>query len=213
MAWGRRLTSSDDLYWDACVFIRYLSGDSSAENYSDICQYVEDAKSGSRRIYASTITFAEIRQEHFNGSHVGSVTELFDDFGASFLLIDTTPNILIAAGELRSAKAVNPTALNPPNQRVIGTADAVHLMTCLHARDVLGIENIVFQTFDQGKGTGHEGKTVPIIGFERWFPETMRTERVKEVCSLIREKPVHPYPTMEGIVRYGRGLDRPQPGA
>jgi hypothetical protein len=76
-------------------------------------------------------------------------------------------------------------------------------MTCLFARDVLGIDDIIFHTTDEGKGKNWYGRSIPIIGFERWYPEVTRTARVKEICSLKREKPLHPQPMLEGIVVQG----------
>jgi hypothetical protein len=195
------------MFWDSCVFIRYITADSDGDGYADICRFVEDAKRGERKIYFSTITFAEIRQEHFKPSF-GSIQEFFDDLGSNFYPIEPSPNILVAAGELRSARSTNPGDPNPPNKREIGTPDAIHLMTCLYARDVLGISDIVFNTFDKGNGKGWEGRTVPIIGFERWFPEGTRTQRVKDVCGLTRKPPRHPEPMFESIVTHGRA---PQP--
>ena len=104
------------------------------------------------------------------------------------------------AGELRSAKSTNPGEPNGPKQRSIATPDAIIMMTCLFAKEQLGIEDIVFQTTDEGKGKNWYGRSVPIIGLERWFLESTRTEMVKRVCAMPREKPIHPEPMLEGIV-------------
>lgn len=169
---------------------------------------MHESRDGKRKIHYSTITYTEIRQEFFKGAGYGSITEFFSDLGTNFYPIEPNPNILIASGELRSAKSTNPSDPNPPNQRSIGTPDAIHLMTCLYARDVLGIPDIVFHTFDKGNGTGWEGRTVPIIGFERWFPEP-RQPRVADVCGLVRVPPLHPQPGMKGIISYDR-LSHPE---
>lgn len=189
-----------NLFWDSCIFIRYVCGDESADHFQDIARYIDDVKSGKRKVYFSTITYAEMRQDFFKGSPFGSIKDFFSDMGSNFIPIEPGPNILIATGELRSSKSTNPGDPNPPKQRSIATPDAILLMTCLYARDALGIDDIVFQTTDEGKGKNWYGKSIPIIGFERWYPEATRTERVREVCSLSREKPLHPEPTLQGIV-------------
>ena len=189
-----------DLFWDSCIFIRYLIGDETADCFEDIAKFVTEAKAKKRTIHFSTITFAEIRQEFFKGGAYGTVQEFFEDLGSSFTPIEPNPNILIAAGELRSAKSTNPGDPNPPTQRSIATPDAILLESCLFARDQLGISDIVFHTTDEGKGKNWYGRSVPIIGFERWYPESTRTERVKKVCSLTRTKPLHPQPSFDGIL-------------
>ena len=187
----------ENLFWDSCVFIRYLIGDDTAPHFNDISRFIGDAKARRRKIYYSTLTFAEIRQEFFVGSTYGSIRDFFDDLGASFLPIEPNPNILIKTGELRSAKSTNPGDPNPPKQRSIATPDAILLATCLFARDQLDISDIVFHTTDEGKGKNWYGRAVPIIGFERWYPEATRTDMVNQVCSLAREKPIHPVPELD----------------
>lgn len=193
-----------NLFWDSCIFIRYLVGNNSADNFGDIERFISDAKEGRRKIYFSTLTYAEIRQEFFIGTKVGSIKQLFDDLGSSFIPIEPNPNILMRAGELRSCKSTNPGDPNPPQQRSIATPDAILLVTCLFARDELDIADIVFHTTDEGKGKNWYGRSVPIIGFERWYPEATRTDIVTQVCSLNRSRPLHPEPQIQGLIHQDR---------
>ncbi|GAO39186.1 hypothetical protein SCH01S_28_00450 [Sphingomonas changbaiensis NBRC 104936] len=193
-----------NFFWDSCIFIRYLVGNSAEACFQDISRFVDEARAGKRTIYFSTVTYAELRQEFFKGGEYGSIRDLFDDLGASFIPIEPNPNILIQAGELRSAKSTNPGDPNPPAQRAIATPDAILLVSTLWVRDVLNVPDILFHTTDEGKGKGWAGRSVPIIGFERWYPEATRTPMVSRVCSLRREQPQHPEPTLEGIVVHGR---------
>lgn len=120
------------------------------------------------------------------------------DLGSAFVLTDPNPIIMSYAGVLRDHEPVN--LGNPksgePAKRSIGTPDSIHLATCIHLRDVLGVSDIVFHTFDEGKGKNWEGKCVPIIGFERWFPPDRRPREIADVCSLTRTKPEHPSPDL-----------------
>ncbi|MGE4338773.1 MAG: type II toxin-antitoxin system VapC family toxin [Pigmentiphaga sp.] len=191
-----------NLFWDSCVFIRYITRDDKAPHYADICRFVSEAKAGKRQIYFSTITLAEFRQDHFVGSPFGSAKDFLDDMGSACIPIEPSPNVMIAAGELRSAKSTNPGDPNPPAQRSIATPDAIIMTTCLFAKDHLGIDDIVLHTTDEGKGKNWYGRSVPILGLERWFPEATRTDMIKRICSLPREKPMHPEPTLEGIVHH-----------
>jgi hypothetical protein len=188
----------DNLFWDTCVFIRYLIGDRNASCFQDIERFVDEAKLNKRNIYFSTLTFAEIKQDHFKGVEFGTIHDFFHDLGASFIPIDPLPNILISAGELRSAKTKNPYP-KESKSRDLATPDAIILETCLFVRDSLGISDIIFHTLDEGKGTKWAGRAVPLLGFENWYPIEQRTERVRKVCSLKREKPFHPQPALIGI--------------
>lgn len=193
----------ENLFWDTCVFIRYFVGDASQPHFSDICRFVEEARAGKRKIHFSTITLAEFNQNHFQGGDYGSVRDFLEDMGSACVPIEPNPNIMIASGELRSAKATDPGRPSKPTNRVISTPDAIMLMSCIYARDALGISDIVLHSTDEGKHPNWAGKCIPIIGFDWWYPDATRTDRVKEVCSLAREKPIHPEPQLEGIIIRG----------
>lgn len=190
------------LFWDSCIFIRYVVGDANAPFFEDIARFVEDVRQGKRKVYFSTLTYAEMRQENFKGGDYGTVKEFFNDLGANFMPIEPNPNILIQAGELRSAGSTNPGKPNSPS-RVIATPDAIMMATCLYAQDALGIPDIVLHSTDEGKHKGPEGKCIPIVGFERWYPEATRPPIVERVCSLRKEAPQHPEPMLQGIVVRG----------
>ena len=187
----------EHLFCTLCIFIRYLTNDISAPYFDDIARFVGEAKQRKRQIYYSTISLAEFRQEYFDESRFGSIREFFEDMGSACLPIEPNPNIMMAVSELRSAKSTDPG--NPKGKgRVIATPDAIVMMSALYARDALGIADLVLHSTDEGKGKGWAGKTIPVVGFERWYPEATRTDRVKEVCSLLRELPAHPEPGLFG---------------
>lgn len=74
------------------------------------------------------------------------------------------------------------------------------------ARDTLGIGDIVFHTLDEGKGPSWEGKCIPLLGLERWFPNR-RGPLIEKVCGLARSKPSHPRPMFKGIVANRRAIE------
>jgi predicted nucleic acid-binding protein len=182
-------------YWDSCVFYCLLTG-KPPEHQADVLELLADAKKGSVKIYCSTMTFAEIRQKSLRPKGHLTINDFFQDLGSAVATIDPNPNIMIAAGELRDAEPTNPSDVTTTNKRSIGIADAIHLETCLYLRDVLNIKDIEFQTFDAGKGRTWEGRCVPLLGFERWFPEATRTKRVRDVCGLTRKLPQSSQPNL-----------------
>lgn len=91
--------------------------------------------------------------------------------------------------------------------RTLGTPDAIHLASCIYARDTLRIRDIVFQTLDEGKGASWEGRCIPLLGFERWYPEASRTHHVKLVCELQRSKPFLVQPNLQGLISRARKID------
>ena len=185
------MINSRNLFWDSCVFIRYLTRKPAA-GLHDLDRFVEEAQNGDRTIHYSTIALTEIRPRYLKDTKHGSISDFFADMGSQFSPIDTNPNILLSAGELRDATPTNPSDSNTENQRSISMGDSIHLMSCLYLRDTLQVSDVIFHTFDEGKGKNWEGRCVPILGFERWFPADARTQRVNDVCGLTRCKPEHP---------------------
>lgn len=187
-----------DLFWDSCILIRYFQNDDTQPYFHDIRRFIQEAKEKTPkwRIHISTISFAEIRPSYFRGDH-RNLIDFLDDVGSAFSPIDPNPNILIRTDHLKDSPATNP---NPKgeNIRALATPDAILLMTCVYARKYMGMNDIIFHSTDEGKGKSWAGKCVPIIGFERWYPESSRTETVTDVCGLRRELPVRPQPDLFG---------------
>jgi predicted nucleic acid-binding protein len=179
-----------NMFWDSCVFIRYLT-QTPNQYVDDIGNFIGDAQAGKRKIYFSTLALSEIRPRFFRGSQHGSIQDFFDNFRSAFVPIDPTPNVYIRAGELRDVDSINPAGANAP-PRTLGTPDSIHLATCLHVRDTLGVADIVFHTFDDGKGKTWEGKCIPLLSFDRWYPGGSRTKLIEDVCNLPRRRPEYP---------------------
>lgn len=202
------MSEHKNFFWDSCVFIRYLSAPDGTPLLEEIGCFIEDAKAKRCTIHYSSIVFTEVRPRYLKDTSYGTIREFFDDLGANFVAIEPNPNILIAAGELRDARSTNPYP-KEPKTREFGTPDAIHLMSCVFARDVLGIGNIEFHTLDEGKGPTWEGRCIPLLGIERWFPVETRPERVQEACSLPRKKPLHAQPMLAGIAPHKRPFGTP----
>lgn len=196
--------NSENLFWDSCVFIRYFVGDDSAAHFEDICRFVDEAKIGKRKIHFSTVTLAEFKQQHFVDSQFGSIREFLEDMGTACIPIEPNPNVMIQCSELRSATPVDPGRPKSPCRRVVATPDGIILMSAVYAKEALGIEDLVLHSTDEGKGKTWAGNCIPIIGFEKWYPDSTRTTVVQSVCNLNRSKPIHPEPHLTGMVIHGR---------
>ncbi len=185
------------LIWDSCCFIRFVTR-SPIDLTSDLDQFIQDAKEVKFRIFYSTVVYTEFRPRYFKGSKYGEISKFFSDFGRAFYLIDPNPNILMWAGRLRDADPVNPSdpKIADELKRRVGAGDAIHLATAVYLRDVFGHSNIVMHSFDHGRGKTAEGRCVPIIEFQEWFPVGKRTPEVQAVCDLPRKEPKHPPPDL-----------------
>ncbi|XBQ15701.1 MAG: hypothetical protein ABL308_12170 [Oceanicaulis sp.] len=190
------------LFWDSCNFIRYATGAGNEEFVDDLSLFIDESRGKNPRwkIYYSTIVLAEFRPSLLKSTKFGGIDDFFDDFGSAFYPIDPNPVILADAGRIKDIRPHDKSNPRMPSKRVVGTPDAIHLATCLFARDVLGISDISFQTLDKGKGSSWEGKCLPLVGLEDWFPPEARCDVTKRVLGLKRELPKHPEPRLIGLV-------------
>lgn len=74
--------------------------------------------------------------------------------------------------------------------------DSVHIATCLYVKESLGISDIVFHTFDDGRGHNYEEKAVSLLRYQEYCVHVAANEDVAAVCALPRCKPEHRSPKM-----------------
>lgn len=192
-------TPVTNLFWDSCVFIRFLTGNKSTQYWADIRQYLEDSVSGTVAIFASTIVMAEVKPSHLTGGGYGNFQDFMDDFSGAFTFIDPSPDIMLGCAAIRDFTYPNPhksTGGTPANDRSLGIADAIHLLTCVYVRDQLGISDIKFHTMDDGKTKGVEGKCVPLLSFDKWVNGIPKNDYTGKICALPRTLPLHPQPKL-----------------
>ncbi|MER8717408.1 type II toxin-antitoxin system VapC family toxin [Mesorhizobium sp. M0999] len=182
-------------FWDSCVFIRFLLKDQSADYFWDINQYISDAVAGKCQIHYSTIAMAEIKPSHLTASGYGDFVDFLADFEGAFSPIDPLPSVLEWCGVIRDFSYPNPEPKG--HDRMLGMADAIHLMTCIFARDELGLQDIVFHTMDDGKHKNAEGKCVTLLNFEKWVEGIPKNPYTPRIVALPRKPPIHPAPRFD----------------
>lgn len=179
------------------MFIRYLIGDRTAECYRDIVQHLEDVRARRTTIYYSTISIVEVRPSFLGGAGYGSFDDFLDDFEGTFLPIEPTPDILRWCAVVHDIKFPSP---NGGKDRVLTTPDAIQLLSAVWAKEVAGISNLTFHTFDEGKGRNAESdncRTVSLLEFERFVDGIPSNPFTPRICELRRAKPQHPAPSMD----------------
>jgi predicted nucleic acid-binding protein len=199
------MIDSRNLIWDTCIFSRYIIGD-PIEFVSDIEEFVADARRGKRTIYFSAIVLAEIRQSAVKHDKEPELDKFLADLSAAFIPIDINPNIAMQAGRLRAAPTTNPAKDKNAKGRLLGTGDSIHLATALYLKAALGITDIVFHTTDEGKGSTWEGKCVPLLKFEDWYPPASRSKHIQAACDLSKSKPYYPQASLDLEAKDGSSI-------
>lgn len=189
------ISDSKNLFWDACIVSRWLTA-SPNDYVNDIHQFIFEASKGERKIYLSTISFAEIKPSHLKHKNFGSVDDLIKAFKKAFYPIGPTPDIMMQSAQLKDLTFRKQPKDKTEKGRVVGTGDAIQLLTCLHLKLDMGVPDVIFHTLDDGKGSTWEGRCVPLLSFHEWTAGHASNPLVKRVIDLNRAKPNHPWPTM-----------------
>lgn len=178
--------------WDSCVLYRWLNG--TPNDYVDhIGKYLEEAKLGKVELYISTITLAEIRPSAVSRSGFSPI-QILSEISSSFILIDTSPDIMSLAGYLKDQTYQSVDGpIKDAAKRPLGTGDAIQLATAIALREEFGVQNLTLHTFDEGKRKDSvDGKSVPLIGYQNWCRGCANDEEVQKVIAIPRKKPDHP---------------------
>lgn len=177
-----------DLFWDSCVVIRFLTGNPDT-GLPAMRQLIAEAKAGKRRIWISTILFAEVRPSQLTQAGYNDINALIAEYEGAFLPVGPTPPILLQASRLRDHSYLSKNPQRSEKSRVLTVPDAIHLATCLHIKTSRNCPEIRFHTYDDGRGSNYEEKAVSLLRFHEYATRLMDYPDVVEVCDLPRVRP------------------------
>lgn len=187
------MTNPTSHFWDSCVIARYLTGNPK-DHVADIAALLKEAVAGKRRIYISTLLYAEVRPSQLKAKGFGSMEDLLAVTAGAFLPIGPTVPIMMQAARLRDHMYF-PQKMGPgEKKRVLTVPDSVHLATCLHLKNDQGLKDIDFVTLDDGKGKNYEEKAVSLLRYHDYCTHVSDDKDVQEVCALGRVLPLHSQP-------------------
>lgn len=107
------------------------------------------------------------------------------------LPVSPNPVILQKAGRLRDHKFESAPDVKQANEktRVLTVPDSIQFATCLWVKEALGVSDIEFHTFDDGKGKNYEEKAVSLLRFEDYAGHIVDDAEIDSVRRLVRIKP------------------------
>lgn len=185
--------SSENWYWDTCVFVAFLNDNRAAygQHVDHIGQFLDDCKMGGCSIYTSTITIAEISKKHLVNSAYGSFNDFLNDYGGAIRQVTADPNVMLLASAIRGL-----TYTKTGGNREMGTPDAIHLASALVLESNYDVPISGFHTFDNGGSRGLEGRSVPLLSYETWCESCANDPIAKRIITLKRGRPDHPNPKL-----------------
>jgi len=141
--------NTDKYFLHTSVFLRHASGD-SGEGEQQIETILAKAAVAKRRVWISSILFAELRPSVFIPGRFATLFELTRYFRSLATFVTPDPNIMLRAARLRDIKWQRP-------QKPMSLGDAIQIASALWVKEAIGVSDLEFLTFDDN---GHDDARV-----------------------------------------------------
>jgi hypothetical protein len=142
-------SSSDKHFLHSSVVLRHANGESGeAEHFIETI--LTEAAVAKRRVWVSSVLFAELRPSTFVPGRFATLFELTRYIRALATLVTPDPNAMLRVARLRDAKWQMPgdghEAEGKP--RTMSLGDAMQIASALWVKEAIGVPDLEFLTFD-----------------------------------------------------------------
>jgi hypothetical protein len=140
-------SSSDKHFLHSSVVLRHANGDSGeAENHIETI--LTEAAVHKRRVWVSSVLFAELRPSTFVPGRFATLFELTRYIRALATLVTPDPNAMLRVARLRDAKWQMPGDSHEAKPRSMALGDAMQIASALWVKEAIGVPDLEFLTFD-----------------------------------------------------------------
>ena len=142
-------SNSDKHFLHSSVVLRHANGE-SGEAEHHIETILTEAAVHKRRVWVSSVLFAELRPSTFVPGRFSTLFELTRYLRALATLVTPDPNAMLRVARLRDAKwhmpGVNHEIEVKPRAMALG--DAMEIASALWVKEAIGVPDLEFLTFD-----------------------------------------------------------------
>jgi hypothetical protein len=185
-------SSSDKHFLHSSVVLRHANGD-SGEAEHHIETILTEAAVHKRRVWVSSVLFAELRPSTFVPGRFATLFELTRYIRALATLVTPDPNAMLRVARLRDAKWHMPgdksEAEGKPRAMALG--DAMEIASALWVKEAIGVPDLEFLTFDNW--CAPEGATsdrLCLLHLQDYAVDVGSNADVKAAIRLTRLEPV-----------------------
>jgi hypothetical protein len=141
------------------VFLRHASG-ASGEAEEHIENILTQAAVLKRRVWVSSILFAQLAPSMFVPGRFGSLRELTRYIRSLVTLVTPDPNTMLRVGRLRDAKWQRPAGVRGAEEkpRMMSFTDALQIASALWVKEAGGVPDLKFLMFDDLSSNEAKGR-------------------------------------------------------
>ena len=152
-------STSDKHFLHMNVLLRHARGE-LGDSERDLETILTEAAVGKRRLWASSLLFAELRPSAFVPGRFPTLSEFVRYLRAIAIFVTPDPNTMLRAGRLRDVKWQRPASLRLPGEtpRFLSMVDAIQLSSALWVKETAGVANLEFIALDDRIGDDAESR-------------------------------------------------------
>ena len=184
-------SDSDKHFLHSNVVLRHASG-ASGEAEQQIETILTRAAVEKRRVWVSSILFAELRPSMFVPGRFENFFELTRYLRSLATLVTPDPNTMLRAARLRDAKWQRPAAVREANEkpRSMSLSDAIQIASALWVKEAVGVPDLEFLALDdrssnEAKGAGR----LSLLRLQDYADEAHANSDVMAAVRLTRLQP------------------------
>ena len=183
-------SSSDKHFLHSSVVLRHANGDSGEAEHL-IETILTEAAVAKRRVWVSSVLFAELRPSTFVPGRFATLFELTRYIRALATLVTPDPNAMLRVARLRDAKWQMPGDGPEAKPRSMSLGDAMQIASALWVKEAIGVPDLEFLTFDDWCSTDPgRGDRLCLLHLQDYAVDAGGHADVKAPMRLTRLEPV-----------------------
>jgi hypothetical protein len=173
------------------VFLRHASG-GSGEAEEHIEGILTQAAVAKRRVWVSSILFAELRPSMFVRGRFDTLHGLTRYIRSLTTLVTPDPNTMLRAARLRDAKWQRPASVRGAGEkpRMMSFTDAVQIASALWVKEAGGVTDLKFLMFDDwSSDEANGGGRLSLLRLQDYAEDARASSDVMAAVQLTRIQP------------------------
>ena len=182
----------DNHFLHTNVFLRHASGSSGeAEHYIEMI--LTQAAVGKRRVWVSSILFAQLRPSMFIPGRFNSLEDLTRYIRSFATLVTPDPNTMLRVARLRDAKWQGFAEIHQADEkpRSLPFGDAIEIASALWVKEAAGVADLKFLMFDDWSSPDAKGNgRLSLLRLQDYAADARNNSDVMATVRLTRIQPV-----------------------
>jgi hypothetical protein len=174
------------------VLLRHASG-ASGEAEEHIDNILTQAAVAKRRVWISSMLFAELRPSMFVPGRFGALHELIRYIRSLATLVTPDPNTMLRVARLRDAKWQRPPGVRGTDEkpRMMSFSDAVQIASALWVKEAGGVTDLKFLMFDDWTSNDAKGGArLSLLRLQDYAADARANSDVMAAVRLTRLQPL-----------------------